>query len=109
MDRRTFIVLMVVLFAAIILVALLVRPGFGLPFFFLFIPLGLIGGGFTKTEKRPRHADGSHCPECGGAVSAGDEFCRVCGATLKRRGGIPGRRELAPAGILCPISDDICV
>lgn len=109
MDRRTFIVLVVVLFAAMILVALLVRPGFGLPFFFLFIPLGLIGGGFTKTEKRPRHADGSHCPECGAAVSAGDEFCRVCGATLKRRGGILGSRELAPAGISCPISDDMHV
>ncbi len=84
MDRRTFIVLAVLLFAAIVLVALVVRPGFGLPFFFLFIPLGLIGSGFTSTEKRPRSTDGRHCLECGSAISAGDEFCSVCGATLKR-------------------------
>ena len=43
-------------------------------------PWGVLGGGVGMLELTP-----DRCPECGARASAGDAFCRECGASLEPR------------------------
>lgn len=104
MSRRGWAIAAAVVIVAAIGILFVYHPAFYLPFFFLFIPIGLFGRRRTY-EPDDGEADGGYCAECGNAVEPDDTFCRVCGAMLDRRHR--GRRAPGDGSSPPSVSDGI--
>ena len=94
MERRTIAMAGAVILAAAIGLVMVYHPAFYLPFFFLFIPLGLFGR--RGTDSCRSEEEGPFCPECGNTVGPDDGFCQTCGAILKKRGENPSMFDAPP-------------
>ena len=94
MERRTIAIAGAVILAAAIGLVMVYHPAFYLPFFFLFIPLGLFGRRGTDSCRSEEEVP--FCPECGNTVGPDDGFCQTCGAILKKRGENPSMFDAPP-------------